>query len=103
PHVVVDVQQEREGPEEWAHDEDPEDDSEVVDEQVPRGPGLREHPSDVEGRDGDDPELDAAEAHDQLGQVTRRDAELLRESALAIGAHGLNMRLQIKMASVASF
>ena len=93
PHVVVDVHQEREGPEERAHDEDPEDDSQVVDEEVLRGRGLREHPSDVEGRDGDDPELDAAEAHDQLGQVARRDAELLRDSDLAFGAHGLNMQL----------
>src|SRR2546421_9922076 len=49
--------------------------------------GLREHPSDVQRRDGDDPELHAPDADDQLRQVARREMELLRPSGITCETH----------------
>src|SRR2546430_15063718 len=49
--------------------------------------GLREHPSDVQRRDGDDPELHASDADDQLRQVARREMKLLRPSGITCETH----------------
>src|SRR5207249_6028943 len=48
---------------------------------------LREHPSDVQRRDGDDPELHASDADDQLRQVARREMKLLRPSGITCETH----------------
>src|SRR2546422_10774077 len=49
--------------------------------------GLREYPSDVQRRDGDDPELHASDADDQLRQVARREMKLLRPSGITCETH----------------
>src|SRR5437867_12257091 len=49
--------------------------------------GLREHPPDVQRRDGDDPKLHAADADNQLRQVARREVELLRPSDISCETH----------------
>ncbi len=87
PHVVVHVQEEREGPEQRTDDDHAEHDAEVIDEQMSQSDGLREHPSDVQRRDGDDPELHASNADDQLRQVARREMDLLRPSDITCETH----------------
>src|SRR5437867_11605845 len=47
PHVMVHVQQQREGPEQRTDDDHSEHDAKVIDEKMSQARGLREHPPDV--------------------------------------------------------
>src|SRR3989454_9609728 len=86
-HVEVDVEEERERPEQGADDDDPEYDPKVIDEEMARRRGLSEHPADVQRHHGDNPELDAANAHNELREVARGEVELLRGPDFRGGSH----------------